>query len=93
MVIEATLFAKSLSNGNNGWLWSIKPLAYPEDILPSFASLWCVCGAKICLKTTGPGLVSILTAQNYCNFSKLPTFYLLNCIVFIPKASFTPPRS
>lgn len=35
MVIEATLFAKSLSNGNNGWLWSIKPLAYPEDILPS----------------------------------------------------------
>ena len=42
MVIGATLFAKSLSNGNNGWLWSIKPLAYPEDILPSFASLWCV---------------------------------------------------
>ena len=50
-----------------------------------------VCGAKICLKTTDPGLVSILTAQNYCNFSKLPTFYLLICIVFIPKASFTPP--
>lgn len=42
MVIGASLFAKSLSNGNNGWLWSIKPLAYPEDILPSFASLWCV---------------------------------------------------
>lgn len=91
MVIEATLFAKSLSNGNNGWLWSIKPLAYPEDILPSFASLWCVCGAKICLKTTGPGLVSILTAQNYCNFSKLPTFYLLICIVFIPQVCFHPP--
>lgn len=91
MVIEATPFAKSLSNGNNGWLWSIKPLAYPEDILPSFASLWCVCGAKICLKTTGPGLVSILTAQNYCNFSKLPTFYLLFCIVFIPKTCFFPP--
>lgn len=91
MVIEATPFAKSLSNGNNGWLWSIKPLAYPEDILPSFASLWCVCGAKICLKTTGPGLVSILTAQNYSNFSKLPTFYLLICIVFIPQACFHPP--
>lgn len=90
MVIEATLFAKSLSNGNNGWLWSIKPLAYPEDILPSLR-LYGVCGAKICLKTTDPGLVSILTAQNYCNFSKLPTFYLLICIVFIPKASFTPP--
>ena len=42
MVVEATLFAKSLSNGNNGGLWSIKLLAYPEDILPSFASLWCV---------------------------------------------------
>lgn len=91
MVIEATLFAKSLSNGNNGWLWSIKPLAHPEDILTSFASLWCVCGAKICLKTAGPGLVSILTAQNYCNFSKLPTFYLLFCIVFIPQACFHPP--
>lgn len=55
--------------------------------------LYGVCGAKICLKTTDPGLVSILTAQNYCNFSKLPTFYLLICIVFISKASFTPPRS
>lgn len=42
MVIEATLFAKSLSNGNNGWLWSIKPWACPDNLLPSFASLWCV---------------------------------------------------
>lgn len=91
MLIEATPFAKSSSNGDNGSGWSIKRLVYPEDILPSFASLWCVCGAKICLKTTGPGLVSILTAQNYCNFSKLPTFYLLICIVFIPKACLTPP--
>lgn len=90
MVIEATLFAKSLSNGNNGWLWSIKPLAYPEISFPPLR-LYGVCGAKICLKTTDPGLVSILTAQNYCNFSKLPTFYLLICIVFIPKASFIPP--
>ena len=48
-------------------------------------SMVCVCGAKICLKTTGPGLVSILTAQNYCNFSKLPTFYPLICIsLFYP---------
>lgn len=54
--------------------------------------LYGVCGAKICLKTTDPGLVSILTAQNYCNFSKLPTFYLLICIVFIPKACLTPPQ-
>lgn len=42
MVIEATLFAKSLSNGNNGWLGSIKPLAFLDYLLPSFASLWCV---------------------------------------------------
>ena len=54
--------------------------------------LYGVCGAKICLKTTDPVLVSILTAQNYCNFSKLPTFYLLICIVFIPKACLTPPQ-
>lgn len=42
MVIEATLFAKSLSNGSNRRLWSIKPLAFPDHLLPSFASLWCV---------------------------------------------------
>ena len=65
--------------------WRILKISFPP------LRLYGVCGAKICLKTTDPGLVSILTAQNYCNFSKLPTFYLLNCIVFIPKASFTPP--
>ncbi len=91
MVIEATLFAKSLSNGNNGWLWSIKPLAFPDNLLPSFASLWCVGREDLPKKTTDPGLLSILTAQNYCNYSKLPNFYLLICIVSIPKASFTPP--
>ena len=90
MVIEATPFAKSLSNGDIGSGWSIKRLAYPEYVL-SPLRLYGVCGAKICLKTTGPGLVSILTAQNYCNFSKLPTFYPLICIVSILKASFTPP--
>lgn len=62
----------------------------PKISLP-LLRLYGVCGAKICLKTTGPGLVSILTAQNYCDFSKLPTFYLLFCIVFIPKACFHPP--
>ena len=65
--------------------WRILKISFPP------LRLYGVCGAKICLKTTDPGLVSILTAQNYCNFSKLPTFYLLICIVFIPKASFTPP--
>ena len=65
--------------------WRIPKISFPP------LRLYGVCGAKICLKTTDPGLVSILTAQNYCNFSKLPTFYLLICIVFIPKASFTPP--
>ena len=67
--------------------WRIMKISFPP------LHLYGVCGAKICLKTTDPGLLSILTAQNYCNFSKLPTFYLLICIVFIPKASFTPPRS
>ena len=67
--------------------WRILKISFPP------LRLYGVCGAKICLKTTDPGLVSILTAQNYCNFSKLPTFYLLICIVFIPKASFPPPRS
>jgi len=67
--------------------WRILKISFPP------LRLYGVCGAKICLKTTDPGLVSILTAQNYCNFSKLPTFYLLICIVFIPKASFIPPRS
>lgn len=90
MLIEATPFAKSSSNGDNGSGWSIKRLAYPEYVL-SPLRLYGVCGAKICLKTTGPGLVSILTAQNYCNFSKLPTFYPLICIVFIPKTCFHPP--
>lgn len=65
--------------------WRILKISFPP------LRLYGVCGAKICLKTTDPGLVSILTAQNYCNFSKLPTFYLIICIVFIPKASFTPP--
>lgn len=65
--------------------WRIPKISFPP------LRLYGVCGAKICLKTTDPGLVSILTAQNYCNFSKLPTFYLIICIVFIPKASFTPP--
>ena len=65
--------------------WRIPKISFPP------LRLYGVCGAKICLKTTDPGLVSILTAQNYCNFSKLPTFYLLICIVFIPKVSFTPP--
>ena len=65
--------------------WRILKISFPP------LRLYGVCGAKICLKTTDPGLVSILTAQNYCNFSKLPTFYLLICIVFIPKACFHPP--
>lgn len=65
--------------------WRILKISFPP------LRLYGVCGAKICLKTTDPGLVSILTAQNYCNFSKLPTFYPLICIVFIPKACFTPP--
>lgn len=65
--------------------WRIMKISFPP------LHLYGVCGAKICLKTTDPGLLYILTAQNYCNFSKLPTFYLLICIVFIPKASFTPP--
>lgn len=65
--------------------WRIMKISFPP------LHLYGVCGAKICLKTTDPGLLSILTAQNYCNFSKLPTFYLLICIVFIPKASFFPP--
>ena len=91
MVIEATLFAKSLSNGNNGWLWSIKPLAYPEDILPSFASPWCVGREDLPKKTTDPGLLSILTAQNYCNFSKLPSFLIVNLYCFHTKSQFYPP--
>lgn len=62
----------------------------PKISLPPLR-LYGVCGAKICPKTTDTGLVSILTAQNYCNFSKLPTFYPLICIVFIPKACLTPP--
>lgn len=65
--------------------WRILKISFPP------LRLYGLCGAKICLKTTDPGLVSILTAQNYCNFSKLPTFYLLICIVFIPKACLTPP--
>lgn len=65
--------------------WRIPKISFPP------LRLYGVCGAKICLKTTDPGLVSILTAQDYCNFSKLPTFYLLICVVFIPKACFTPP--
>lgn len=65
--------------------WRIPKISFPP------LRLYGVCGAKICLKTTGPGLVSILTAQNYCNFSKLPTFYLLICIVFIPQTRFYPP--
>lgn len=67
--------------------WRILKISFPP------LRLYGVCGAKICLKTTDPGLVSILTAQNYCNFSKLPTFYPLICIVFIPKACLTPPQS
>lgn len=66
--------------------WRILKISFPP------LRLYGLCGAKICLKTTDPGLVSILTAQNYCNFSKLPTFYLLICIVFIPKACLTPPK-
>ena len=65
--------------------WRILKISFPP------LRLYGVCGAKICLKTTDPGLASILTAQNYCNFSKLPTFYPLICIVFIPKACLTPP--
>ena len=65
--------------------WRILKISFPP------LRLYGVCGAKICLKTTDPGLVSIFTAQNNCNFSKLPTFYPLICIVFIPKACFTPP--
>ena len=65
--------------------WRILKISFPP------LRLYGGCGAKICLKTTDPGLVSILTEQNYCNYSKLPNFYLLICIVFIPKASFTPP--
>lgn len=65
--------------------WRIPKISFPP------LRLYGVCGAKICLKTTDPGLVSILTAQNYCNFSKLPTFYPLICIVFIPKVCLTPP--
>lgn len=65
--------------------WRIPKISFPP------LRLYGVCGAKICLKTTDPGLASILTAQNYCNFSKLPTFYPLICIVFIPKACLTPP--
>lgn len=67
--------------------WRIPKISFPP------LRLYGVCGAKICLKTTDPGLASILTAQNYCNFSKLPTFYPLICIVFIPKACLTPPQS
>lgn len=66
--------------------WRILKISFPP------LRLYGVCGAKICLKTTDPGLVSILTAQNYCNFSKLPTFYPLICIVFIPKACLIPPQ-
>lgn len=66
--------------------WRIPKISFPP------LRLYGVCGAKICLKTTDPGLASILTAQNYCNFSKLPTFYPLICIVFIPKACLTPPQ-
>ena len=65
--------------------WRILKISFPP------LRLYGVCGAKICLKTTDPGLASILTAQNYCNFSKLPTFYPLICIVFIPQACFHPP--
>ena len=90
MVIEATLFAKSLSNGNNGSGWSIKWLAYPEYALS--LSFFHVPGCEVC-RNHDRRAFTLLTAQNYCNFSKLPTFYLLICIVFIPKASFTPPRS
>ena len=66
--------------------WRIPKISFPP------LRLYGVCGAKICLKTTDPSLLSILTAQNYCNFSKLPTFYLLICIFFIPKACLTPPK-
>ena len=65
--------------------WRIPKISFPP------LRLYGVCGAKICLKTTDPGLASILTAQNYCNFSKLPTFYPLICIVFIPNTCFYPP--
>ena len=50
-----------------------------------------VCGAKICLKMTDPGLVSILTAQNYCNFSKLPSFLIVNLYCFHTKSLSYPP--
>ena len=88
MVIEATLFAKSLSNGDNGSGWSIKWLAYPEYVLS--LSFFHVPGCEVC-RNHDRRAFTLLTASNYCNFSKLPTFYLLICVVFIPKASFTPP--
>lgn len=93
MVIEATPFAKSSSNGDNGSGWSIKRLAYPENVLSlllSFMSFH-VQGGRSLSKWLRYDLLPLLTAQNYCNFSKLPTFYPLICIVSILKASFTPP--
>lgn len=48
-------------------------------------------GGRVLSKWWRYDLFPLLTAQNYCNFSKLPTFYLLFCIVFIPKACFHPP--
>ena len=65
--------------------WRIPKISFPP------LRLYGVCGAKICLKTTDPGLVSILTAQNYCNFSKLPTFLSVNLCCFHSKSLSYPP--
>lgn len=93
MLIEATPFAKSSSNGDNGSGWSIKRLAYPENVLSLLHVLSCPRGGRVLSKSWRYDLFPLLTAQNYCNFSKLPTFYPLICIVFIPKACFHPPPS
>ena len=65
--------------------WRILKISFPP------LRLYGVCGAKICLKTTDPGLVSILTAQNYCNSSKLPSFLIVNLYCFHTKSQFYPP--
>lgn len=46
MLIEATPFAKSSSNGDNGSGWSIKRLAYPENVLSLLHVLSCPRGAS-----------------------------------------------
>lgn len=55
----------------------------------SSLSVFHVPGREVC-RNHDRRAFTLLTAQNYCNFSKLPTFYLLICIVFIPKTYFTP---